>query len=77
MSHYIDGDAVAAFVGRRTFSCRLFFKAVTETAHVWRKRQRQRRELLDYLAADHRAARDMGIDRSNAREWAERPFWRA
>jgi uncharacterized protein YjiS (DUF1127 family) len=41
------------------------------------RRRRDRYELLCYLAADHRAAADIGIDRSNACEWAERPFWRA
>jgi uncharacterized protein YjiS (DUF1127 family) len=77
MSRYLDGESVAAFAGSRSFSWRAFFKRLADTARIRLKRQRDRRELLDYLAMDHRAAKDIGIDRSNAREWAQRPFWRA
>lgn len=77
MSHYLDGESVAAFAESQPFSWRAFFKSAADTARTWLKRRRERQELLDYLAMDHRAARDLGIDRSNAREWAERPFWRA
>jgi uncharacterized protein YjiS (DUF1127 family) len=75
MSRYLDGESVAAFAGSRTFSWRAFCKSITEAPRIWLKRQRDRQELLDYLAMDHRAAKDIGIDRSNVREWAERPFW--
>jgi hypothetical protein len=37
----------------------------------------QRRELLDFMTIDHRAAADMGVAVNDAREWAYRPFWRA
>lgn len=78
MSRYLDGESVAGFPGSsQTFSWRKFFKSFAETARIWLKRSRDRQELLDYLAMDHRAAKDIGIDRSNAREWARRPFWQA
>jgi uncharacterized protein YjiS (DUF1127 family) len=75
MSRYLDGESVAAFAGSRTFSWRAFCKSITDVPRIWLKRQQDRQELLDYLATDHRAAMDIGIDRSNAREWATRPFW--
>jgi uncharacterized protein YjiS (DUF1127 family) len=37
----------------------------------------KRRELLDFMTIDHRAAADMGVAVNDAREWAYRPFWRA
>ena len=82
MSRYLDGTSVAAFAGNRSFAWsalrkRLLAGSVSRSARIWLKRWRDRRELLDYLAMDHRAAADLGIDRSNAREWAQRPFWRA
>jgi uncharacterized protein YjiS (DUF1127 family) len=77
MTRYYAGESVAAFSGNRGFSWSAFFKQLADTVGTWRRRERDRRELLDYLATDHRAANDLGIDRSDAREWAERPFWRA
>lgn len=77
MLHCLDGKSIAAFAGSRTYSWRAFFKSLADTARIWLKRRRDRQELLDYLAIDHRAPNDIGIDRSNAREWAERPFWQA
>lgn len=77
MSHYLDGESVAALAESRSFSWRTFFKSAADTARTWLKRHRERQQLLDYLAIDHRAARDIGVDIGNAREWAERPFWRA
>ena len=75
MSRYIVGESVGAFSGSRRFSWHAFSQRLIDTARLWRKRERDRLELLHYLASDHRAAGDLGIDRSNAREWAERPFW--
>ena len=43
---------------------------------TWFKRRRSRRELLNYIAQDHRAAADMGTTRTDAEDWARRPFWR-
>jgi uncharacterized protein YjiS (DUF1127 family) len=74
MSRYLDGESISAFAGK-TFSWRTFCKSIVEMPRTWLKRLRDRQELLNYLAIDHRAAKDIGIDRCNAREWAERPFW--
>jgi uncharacterized protein YjiS (DUF1127 family) len=41
---------------------------------AWRLHRQQRRELLDYLASDHRAAADMGITPYEARQYFDRPF---
>ena len=43
---------------------------------TWSNRRRQRRELLDYIASDHRVAADIGITGCEARNWSQRPFWR-
>jgi uncharacterized protein YjiS (DUF1127 family) len=75
MSRVRSHHFVAAFARSRTFSWRAFCESIAEAPRIWLKRQRDRQELLDYLAMDHRAAKDIGIDRSNVREWAERPFW--
>lgn len=77
MTRYLAGESVAAFAGNRGFSWTAFFEKFADAFGTWRRRQRDRRELLDYLATDHRAANDLCIDRSDAREWAQRPFWRA
>jgi uncharacterized protein YjiS (DUF1127 family) len=77
MSQYLDGESVAAFAESRSFSWRAFMQRAIDTMRAWRTRQREREELLKYLAMDHRAGTDIGMDRTCAREWAERPFWRA
>jgi uncharacterized protein YjiS (DUF1127 family) len=77
MSQYLDGESVAAFNESRSFSWRASFKRAGETVKIWLQRRRERQELLNYIAMDHRAGTDIGMDRSCAREWAERPFWRA
>ena len=77
MSRYLDGEIAAAFAGSRAFSWLAFCKTVVDVPRIWLRRERERQELLDYLADDYRAAKDIGIDRSNAREWADRPFWQA
>jgi uncharacterized protein YjiS (DUF1127 family) len=77
MSQTLHGENLAAFGHGRPFSWRPLLIRLADTAQIWRTRQRERRELLHFLATDHRAASDLGIDRGNAREWADRPFWRA
>jgi uncharacterized protein YjiS (DUF1127 family) len=77
MSQYLDGESVTAFVEGRSISTRAFLQRAMDTIRVWRRRQQEREELLKYLAMDHRAGTDIGMDRTCAREWAERPFWRA
>jgi uncharacterized protein YjiS (DUF1127 family) len=75
MSHTLHGENLAAFTQGRTFSWRASFARLADTAQTWRRRQRERRELLYFLATDHRAAMDLGTDLAGAREWADRPFW--
>lgn len=77
MSHSFNGQTVGAFTENASFSWRAFFRSVIDTLRTWHTRERERQQLLNYLAMDHRAASDIGIDRSDAREWARRPFWRA
>ena len=43
---------------------------------TWTERGRERQQLLDFLANDHRAAADLGTTYPDAVEWAQRPFWR-
>ncbi len=77
MSQYLNGESVAAFAESRSFSWHASLQRAIDTARIWRRRQREREELLKYLAMDHRAGTDIGMDRNCAREWAQRPFWRA
>jgi uncharacterized protein YjiS (DUF1127 family) len=77
MSCRFQGRSAATFAQRRPFSWRAIFNAVVERARSGLARRRQRLELLDYMANDHRAAADIGITSYEARNWSERPFWRA
>jgi uncharacterized protein YjiS (DUF1127 family) len=76
MSRAFNGESISAFGERPTFSFSVLFRRMVETMRIWRKRWRDRRELLDCLAVDDRVAADIGIDRSVLHEWAHRPFWR-
>ena len=51
-----------------------FFAQVSETLHVWRDRQRQRRELAQWTDRD---LHDVGLSWSDIVHEAEKPFWRA
>lgn len=53
-----------------------FTSYLRECIATWAKRRRDRLELLNYLAQDHRAAGDMGTSRADAEYWARQPFWR-
>jgi uncharacterized protein YjiS (DUF1127 family) len=50
------------------------FAALLRTVGTWRSRRRQRRELFEFLASDHRAAADIGITRYDAEHWFDWPF---
>lgn len=80
MSRYSPAQPVAGLAEGRVFSrlssWRTLFNSIAMTVLTWHRRRQLRQELLDYLAMDHRAAADIGISRSSAREWAARPFWR-
>lgn len=45
-----------------------------ETLHVWRERQRSRRELAQWTDRD---LHDVGVSRSDVAHETEKPFWRA
>ena len=75
MARYLDGET-AAFVEGRAFSWRTLFNRVADKVRLWRRRQQDRRELLEYLDCDFRAAADLGLNRHDVRAWASRPFWR-
>ena len=47
---------------------------ISETVHVWRERERQRRELAQWTARD---LHDVGLCWSDIVHEAEKPFWRA
>jgi len=47
---------------------------LSETFHVWRDRQRQRRELAQWTDRD---LHDIGLSWSDIANEAEKPFWRA
>jgi uncharacterized protein YjiS (DUF1127 family) len=50
------------------------FAQLSETIHVWRDRQRQRRELAQWSDRD---LHDVGLSWSDIVHEAEKPFWRA
>ena len=58
MSCYSQTETAAA---RQTFSLRAVFGGVIGRVSVARNRRRQRQELIEYLASDHRAANDLGL----------------
>ena len=57
MSCYSHSQRGATFVAPRTFSLRAVLSRVADRLRHARDRRRQRQELIDYLASDHRAAR--------------------
>ena len=67
MSCYSQTEKAAAFAARKTFSLRAVFSRAINRVRVARDRRRQQRELIEYLASDHRAAKDLGITIHEAR----------
>jgi len=61
MSCYWQIETRAAFAPHQTLSLRTVFSRVAGQLRVARDRRRQRRELIEYLASDHRAATDLGV----------------
>jgi hypothetical protein len=68
MSCYSQTETAAAFAARQTLSLRAIFSRVFGRVRVARNRRRQRKELIEYLARDHRAANDLGIT-TDVRNW--------
>jgi uncharacterized protein YjiS (DUF1127 family) len=50
------------------------FKQLSETFHIWRQRQLQRRQLAELTERD---LHDVGLSWSDIAYEAEKPFWRA
>jgi uncharacterized protein YjiS (DUF1127 family) len=50
------------------------FAQISETLHVWRLRQRDRRQLAEMTPRD---LHDVGLSWSDVVHEAEKPFWRA
>jgi hypothetical protein len=63
-------------VGRRAIRRCLVCAHLRELAADWMARRRLRRELLAFIATDHRAASDMRLADEDAVAWATKPFWR-
>jgi uncharacterized protein YjiS (DUF1127 family) len=51
-----------------------FLAQLSETLHVWRDRQRRRRQLGELTERD---LHDVGLSWSDVASEAEKPFWRA
>jgi hypothetical protein len=67
MSCHSRTETGAALAARRTFSPRAVFYRVVDRVRTAGDRRRQHRELIEYLASDHRAAKDLGITIHEAR----------
>jgi uncharacterized protein YjiS (DUF1127 family) len=81
MSDRIFAEAGSPFTERRSFSWRSLRRSALSilpisfrTVATWRSRRRQRRELFEFLASDHRAAADIGITRYDAEQSFDWPF---
>jgi uncharacterized protein YjiS (DUF1127 family) len=84
MSDRILAEVTSTFIERRSFSWRRLtrtavriFPALFRIVATWRSRRRQRRELFEFLASDHRAAADIGITRYEGEDWFDRPLRRS
>jgi uncharacterized protein YjiS (DUF1127 family) len=77
MSDFAQSKQAAALARLAPHSWRASFDRLMPLLHECLERQRQRRELLDFMAHDYRAASDIGVTPYEARKWAKRPFWRA
>jgi uncharacterized protein YjiS (DUF1127 family) len=84
MSDRILAEVTSTFIERRLFSWRpltrgavRIFRALFHIVGTWRSRRRQRRELFEFLASDHRAAADIGITRYEAEHWFNQPLRRS
>jgi uncharacterized protein YjiS (DUF1127 family) len=81
MPNRILGHVAPPFAERRSLSWQSLtmrvikiFRVLFRTIGAWRSRRRQRRELFEFLASDHRAAADIGITRYDAEQSFDWPF---
>ena len=62
MSCYSQTETAAEFAARQKFSLRrAVFSGIIGRVRVACDRRRQRQEIIEYLASDHRAANDLAI----------------
>ncbi|HEV2626023.1 MAG TPA: hypothetical protein VGV62_13105 [Xanthobacteraceae bacterium] len=81
MSDRILAEVTSASFARRSFAWRRLttaavriLAALFHIAGAWHSRRRQRRELFEFLASDHRAAADIGITCYDAKQSFDWPF---
>jgi uncharacterized protein YjiS (DUF1127 family) len=77
MAFFLHRETIAGLRQRRLPSRQALIASIAVRMRAYFKRQRERQELLEYIASDHRAANDLGINMDTARDWSRRPFWRA
>jgi hypothetical protein len=70
MSSYCQGVPARAFAERRSPTWRAVFARAVGRVRSSVARRRQRQQLHDYLASDHRAAADIGM-----RNYSDRHMW--
>jgi hypothetical protein len=70
-SSYCSGGPAPAFAERRSLTWRAVFGRAVKRIRASIALRKQRRELRDYLASDHRAAADIGV-----RNYYDRDLWR-
>jgi hypothetical protein len=73
----LHGEAAPSVSARWSLAWRALCDAALERVRTYRRRRRERQELIDYMASDHRVAADLGITGDIARDWTSRPFWHA
>jgi uncharacterized protein YjiS (DUF1127 family) len=78
MSCYLQAEASAAVAPPpRTLSVPGLCRRATVWLRLCRQRRQERAELLFFMAADRRAAADIGVTTYDVLDWSRRPFWRA
>jgi uncharacterized protein YjiS (DUF1127 family) len=77
MASILHREAAAGLTELQPLSWRALIKSVVDRVRTYPKHRRERQELLEYIASDHRVAADLGINMDTARDWSRRPFWRA
>jgi len=73
----LHAPSAATGEGHRPYSVAAFLHRLVGSIRAYLKHRRDRQELFEYLASDHRATADLGIGRDTLRKWSRQPFWRA
>ena len=75
MSGSVQGEASAVVAPVQTLSVPARCRRAMAWLRSCRQRRREREELLAFMAADHRAAADIGVTTYEAMNWSKQPFW--